>query len=68
MGKLARKLGKRLKKERGDMSQVQFARRIGVSKSSLNRMEIADQNVTLRTLEHLCKVLKCDIGELFEPE
>jgi len=51
---------------RGDTSQVEFARRIGVSKSSLNRMEIGEQNVSLATLETLCARLKCKVGDLFK--
>jgi transcriptional regulator with XRE-family HTH domain len=65
MGHLAQRLAKRLQELRGDMPQVQFARRLGISKSSLNRMEIGDQNVSLNTLERLCTRLKCDIADLF---
>jgi DNA-binding Xre family transcriptional regulator len=28
-------------------------------------MELGEQNVSLKTLEVLCKRLKCDVGELF---
>lgn len=48
------------------MSQRQFARKLGISKTSLSRMEMAEQNVSLKTLEHLCKRLKCDVGDLFD--
>ncbi|MBI4584565.1 MAG: helix-turn-helix transcriptional regulator [Planctomycetes bacterium] len=65
MGNLANRLAKKLRDLRGDLPQVQFARRLGISKSSLNRMEIGDQNVSLRTLERLCARLKCDVGDLF---
>ena len=45
-----------------------FARRLGISKSSLNRMEMGEQNVSLKTLERLCARLKCDIADLFPAE
>lgn len=64
MGKLADILAARLIEVRGEMSQLEFAKRIGISKSSLNRMEIGEQNVTLATLENLCAHLKCDVIEL----
>lgn len=65
MNSLANRLGNRLRELRGEESQLQFAKRLGISKSSLNRMEIGEQNVSLNTLETLCKRLKCDVGDLF---
>ena len=47
MGNLANKLAKKLRELRGDIPQNRFARRLGISKSSLNRMELGDQNVSL---------------------
>ena len=67
MGTLARKLARKLQELRGETPQYLFARRLGISKSSLNRMELGDQNVSLKTLETLCARLKCDVGELFPP-
>ena len=58
-------MARKLKALRGGTPQYQFAKRLGISKSSLNRMEIGDQNVSLRTLERLCSRLKCDISDLF---
>jgi len=65
MGRLATRLAKKLKSLRGDTPQYRFARKLGISKSSLNRMEIGEQNVSLATLERLCVRLKCDIADLF---
>jgi len=62
---LAKRLGNRLKELRGEQSQLQFCRKLGISKSSLNRMEEGEQNVSLRTLDTLCKRLKCDVADLF---
>ncbi len=65
MGKLAKRLSRKLLELRGETPQYLFARRLGVSKSSLNRMELGDQNVSLKTLDVLCARLKCDVTELF---
>ena len=65
MESLAKRLGNRLRELRDEESQLQFAKRLGISKSSLNRIEIGQQNVSLATLETLCKRLKCDVEDLF---
>jgi transcriptional regulator with XRE-family HTH domain len=64
---LAERLAETLRKVRADagLSQVQMAKRLGVGRSTLNRLEAADQNVTVRTLDQLCRALRCDVGELF---
>ena len=68
MGNLAKRLAKRLLELRGNTPQYQFARRLGVSKSSLNRMEVGDQNVSLKMLDRLCARLRCDVTDLFPKE
>ncbi len=68
MGNLSRRLAKKLRELRGDTPQYRYARTLGISKSSLNRLELGDQNVSLRTIETLCRRLKCDIADLFPPE
>lgn len=65
MDTLANRLGRRLRELRGDEPQLQFAKKLGISKSSLNRMELGEQNVSLKTLDILCRRLKRDVGELF---
>ena len=67
MRKLAKRLAKRLKDKRGDLPLRTFARQLGVSKSSLNTIEQANQNVTINTLEKICDRLKCNPGELLDP-
>ena len=44
---LRKQLGQFLRKRRGDMTLAQFARKLGISTSSLQRLEIGEQNVTL---------------------
>ena len=65
---LAQRLAETLRKLRDEarLSQVQMAKRLGVSRSTLNRLEAADQNTTLRTLDRLCRALKWEPGDLFE--
>lgn len=65
MDTLAIRLGRRLRELRGDEPQLQFAKKLGISKSSLNRMELGEQNVSLKTLDTLCRRLKVKVGELF---
>lgn len=62
---LQKQLGQYLRKRRGEMTLPAFARKIGVSSSSLHRMEMGDQNPTLTTLERLVKRLKCNVADVF---
>ncbi len=62
---LAKQLGAFLRKKRGDLTYQQFARKVGISDSTLHRLEMGDQNVTLKTSEHLSGKFKCGIGEMF---
>jgi transcriptional regulator with XRE-family HTH domain len=64
---LARQLADSLKRtrERAGLTQTEMARRLGISQPTLNRLENAAQNTTLKTLGTLCRALGCSIGELF---
>jgi transcriptional regulator with XRE-family HTH domain len=62
---LRKQLGQFLRKRRGKMTLPVFARRLGISSSSLHRIEMGDQNVTLKTLEHLLKRLRCGVSDVF---
>ena len=68
MEKLEDRLARRLRTVRGEASLRQFAQKMGISTSTLNRLEMSQQNVTLEILGILCKKLNCDIGDLFPPE
>jgi transcriptional regulator with XRE-family HTH domain len=63
--RLAKQLGAFLRKKRGDLTYQQFSRKMGISDSTLHRLEMGTQNVTLKTLEHLSDRLHCKISELF---
>lgn len=66
---LARRLAESLQRLRrtAGLTQAEMARVLGVSRPTLNRLESASQNVTLRTLGQLCRVLQCGPGDLFQP-
>ncbi len=42
-----------------------FAARYGLKKDTVMRIEHCDQNVTINTLEDICRAFNCDIGDLF---
>ena len=62
--KLERKFAKKLKALRGSQSQVAFAKRLGISQSTLNRLENLEQSVTLYLLEKMGDRLKLDVVDL----
>jgi DNA-binding Xre family transcriptional regulator len=49
-----------------NLTYAQFARKMGLSDSTLHRMELGEQNVTLKTLEQICDRLKCSVSDLFD--
>lgn len=55
-----------LRKQRGGQTYAQFARRIGISSSTLQRLEMGEQNITIDTLEFLTRRLKCRVRDIFE--
>jgi DNA-binding Xre family transcriptional regulator len=62
---LNKRLASFIKDKRGELSYVQFEKKYGISSSSVSRIESGEQNVTLKTLEDLCKTFKCDVSDLF---
>ena len=62
---LPKQLGAFLRKKRGDLTYAQFARKTGISDSTLHRLELAQQNVTLKTIEQLTQRLKCKVSDIF---
>jgi len=63
---LSEKLAKNLRTRRGEQTQEVFARKLGISRATLNRLESASQNTTLKTLNQITKGLRCDVGDLFK--
>ena len=64
--RLRQQLAQYLRAQRGDQTLIQFARKIGISDSTLQRLEIGEQNITIDTLERLLGRLKCDLRDIFE--
>ena len=63
--RLANQLAAFLKKRRGSLTYVQFSRKMGISPATLHRLEMGQQNVTLKTLEQIVDRLKCKVADIF---
>ena len=57
-------LARSLRTQRGSRSQIDFAKRLAISQSTLARIEHEEQNVTIDMLELICQRLKCSLSEL----
>jgi DNA-binding XRE family transcriptional regulator len=66
---LARQLGESLRRMRQEagLTHVEMARRLKMNRATYTRLENGGLTTRLATLSHLCRVLRCDIGELFRP-
>jgi transcriptional regulator with XRE-family HTH domain len=62
---MRKRLGEFLRRRRGDLSYVEFCRKAGLSRSTLQRLEMGEQNITLDSLESLLKRLKCSAADVF---
>ena len=62
---LDKQLGRFLRKQRGEMSYEQFARKLGTTKSSLYRLENGEESITLRRLQSILDKLKVSITDVF---
>ena len=63
---LAKRLAEFLHKRRGELTFQEFSRKIGISDSTLHRLELGEQNITLETLEQICDRLKCKVSDIFD--
>jgi transcriptional regulator with XRE-family HTH domain len=63
--KLRKQLAEFLKKQRGDQTFQQFGRKIGLSDSTLQRIEMMEQNVTIDTIQHILDRLRCKVSDIF---
>ena len=68
MESLSSKLARKIKTLRGEQTQREFARKLGVSQTTLNHIEQGKENVTLKTIQKVCTRLNCTIGWLFGEE
>ena len=66
MGKsLDKQFGRFLRQKRGAASYAVFARQLGISASTLYRLETSEQSVTLGKLEDILKKLKSTPHDIF---
>lgn len=65
MAQLRARLAVFVRERRGALPQRAFARKTGLAQSTIMRIENQDQNVTLETLEQLCRVFHVDVADLF---
>jgi DNA-binding Xre family transcriptional regulator len=64
--KLKEDLARFMRESRGRATLSQFGRKLGISDSTLQRIEVCQQNVTLDTLEQIIKRLGCKITDIFK--
>ena len=60
-----RQLADYLRKARGEETFRVFAKKLGISASSLQRLEQAEQNVTLRTVRQITRKLRVSLRDIF---
>jgi transcriptional regulator with XRE-family HTH domain len=60
-----RQLGNYLRVARGDRTFRAFAKKLGISASSLQRLERGEQNVTLRMVQQITHRLGVDLRDIF---
>ena len=51
---------------RGESTFAQFEKRMGISSSTLHRIKLGEQNVTIDTLEQGMDRLKVSMGDFFD--
>ena len=54
-----------LRKQRGEVAYATFARKLGITPSSLFRLENGQQSATLKTLQLICERLKVNVHNIF---
>src|SRR5258708_5888548 len=57
-----------LRKRRGEMTYSAFAKKLGITPSSLFRLENCQQSVTLKTLQQIMDRLKCSWPAFCRPQ
>ena len=61
-------LGKFLRKARGELSYAQFSKKVGVSHTTLHRLERGEHHLTLNKLETVMNKLKIKLSDIFPDE
>ena len=65
---LERQLSLFLRRKRGDLTNAQFAKRLGITPSTLHRLENCERSITLRNLQQIMSRLKCRLVDIFPEE
>ena len=63
--KLERQLAAFLRRKRGEKTYAEFSKKLGVTASTLHRLEMCEQSVTLSRLELILRRLKCSVRDVF---
>lgn len=61
-------LAKFLRKARGSLSYAQFGKRVGISHTTLHRIERGEHHLTLHKLETVITKLKIRLSDIFPGE
>ena len=61
---LAERLAETMRRhrEQAGLNQRDMARKLGISQTTLARLEGGVQNTNLKVIEKLCRALRCDVG------
>jgi hypothetical protein len=62
---LDKKLAIFLRKQRGEDTYAHFSRKLGLPRSTIFRLENAQQSVTLGRLQQIMDRLKCSLADIF---
>jgi len=63
---LEKKLAAFLKKQRGDATYAAFSKKLGITASTLFRLENCEQSITLSRLQQIMDRLKCTLSDIFD--
>lgn len=58
---------KELRISKANLSQEDFANKLGFDRTYLSRVESGKQNLTIETLDMICKGLSISLSEFFRP-
>lgn len=57
-----------LRQKRGQQTYAAFGQKLGISGSTLHRLENGDQSITVQKLDQILSRLKCTIADVFPPK
>ena len=65
---LDRQLARFIKKERGSLSYAEFSKKVGLSHTTIHRLECGEHHLTLNKLETILEKLKIRLKDIFPNE